>query len=136
MIKQLEPLRRRLTFFVDVYKTNGSTDDRSRSERPKVTTPKEDRQIRLLNLRNRQAITVVDTNHNVLERIDNQPSNSAKPTHHCGLKVRRQYKGTELTDWHSHDFMTKLGTTSLALSIARVVLFSDESRFSLSILLC
>lgn len=33
--------------------TTESTDDRPRSERPKVTTPKEDRQIRLLHLRNR-----------------------------------------------------------------------------------
>lgn len=32
------------------FQTTGSTDDQPRSGRPKVTTPKEDRQIRLLHL--------------------------------------------------------------------------------------
>lgn len=49
------------------FQTTGSTDDRPRSGRSRVTTPREDRQIRLLHLRNR-FLTAVDSAQNALGR--------------------------------------------------------------------
>ena len=80
------------------FQTTGSTDDRPRSGRPRVTTPREDRQIRLLHLRNR-FLTAVDSAQNALgRRISSQTVRNRLKR--CGLKARRPYKGTELTDRH------------------------------------
>lgn len=112
------------------FQTTGYTDDQPCSGRPRVTTPREDRQIRLLHLRNR-LLTAVDSAQNALgRRISSQTvRNSLK---RCGLKARRRYKGTELTDryktsrrnWARHHLLIRMQEWSK-------VLFSDESRFSL-----
>lgn len=60
------------------FQTTGSTDDQPRSGRPKVTTPKEDRQICLLHLQNRN-LSAVDSANSALESIEDYPSDSAKP---------------------------------------------------------
>lgn len=112
------------------FQTTGSTDDRPRSGRPRVTTPREDRQIRLLHLRNR-FLTAVDSAQNALgRRISSQTVRNRLKR--CGLKARRPYKGTELTDrhktsrrnWARHHLRFRVQDWSR-------VLFSDESRFSL-----
>ncbi|XP_052686921.1 uncharacterized protein LOC128166056 [Crassostrea angulata] len=80
------------------FQTTRSTDDRPRSGRPRVTTPTEDRQIRLLHMRNR-FLTVVDSAQNALRRrISSQTVRNRLKR--CGLKARRPYKRTELTDRH------------------------------------
>lgn len=80
------------------FQTTGSTDDRPRSGRPNVTNPRAKSQIRLLHLRNR-FLTVVDSAQNASgRRISSQTLRNRLKR--CGLKARRPYKGTELTDRH------------------------------------
>lgn len=60
------------------FQTTGSTDNQPRSRRPKVTNPKEDGQICLLHLQNRN-LSAVGSAHSALESIEDYPSESAKP---------------------------------------------------------
>jgi transposase len=121
-------LRRRLL-------TTGSVKDRPRSGRPRVTTPRQDREIRLLHLRNRFR-TAVETAVHVRGRHNARISEKTVRNRlkAAGLKARRPYKGLPLTrnrrdvrmDWlHRHR------PNRFPLQRWRNVLFSDESRFTL-----
>ena len=80
------------------FQTTESTDDRLRIGRPRVITPREDRHIRLLHLRNR-FLTVVYSAQNALgRRISSQTVRNRLKRY--GLKAHRPYRGKELTDQH------------------------------------
>ena len=78
--------------------TTGSTSDRPGSGRPRETTPRQDRQIRLNHLRNRFQ-TSVETAANIPGRHNNRIS--AMTVRSClrefGIKARRPYVGLPLT---------------------------------------
>lgn len=112
----------------------GVTRDRPRSGRPRVTTPAQDRHIRLVHLRNRRRLatrTAAETPGRNNPRISAQTVRNRLRS--FGLRARRPYRGSMLTPqrratrlrwvnervrWHARRW--------------RQVLFTDESRYCVS----
>lgn len=117
------------------YNETGHTEDRPRAPRSRVTTPQQDRHIRLQHLRNRflpATVTAAQTRGRRQDRISDQTVRNR--LREAGLHNRRPHRGLLLTparrrvrlDWtRAH-----LGWGALGWSR---VLFSDESRFKLSV---
>ena len=113
------------------YQQQGTTDDRPRSGRPRVTTAAQDRYIRLLHLRNRTvAATVTPNRIPGLRRISAQTIRNRLRAH--GLRARRPYFGATLRDRHRQARVRWCNTVRVwNLQNWRRVWFSDESRFHL-----
>ena len=114
-------------------RATGETSDRPRSGRPKVTTLRQDRQIRLIHLRNRFLPATVTANripgrHN--PRISAQTVRNRLRV--CGLRARRPRTGPTLKQRHRTARLLWL-RTRLRWYRQRWqnVIFSDESRFLL-----
>ena len=108
----------------------GSTKDRSRSGRPRVTTPAEDRHIRVIHLRNR-FVTATSTAATALGHPISRHTVYRRLRQH-GIRARRPYRGPYLTPANQRRRLT------WARQVRRWqrrdwsrVLFTDESRFSL-----
>ena len=115
----------------DRYVTTNSTRDRQRTGRPRVTTPAQDRYIRLFHLRHRQA-TATDTAGHVpgLRRVSDQTIR--RRLREVGLRARRPLVGPVLTRQHRrrrHRWCATVRPWDLANW--RRIWFSDESRFLL-----
>jgi hypothetical protein len=114
------------------FQMTGSTKDRPRSGHPKVTSPADDRFIRLRHLRDRFLPATSSTNVVQGRRVSVQTIRRRLNAN--GLRPRRPYKGLIWTNRH--------GQERLRLCRARLrwrlnnewshVLFSDESRINLS----
>ena len=113
------------------FQQTGSTADRPRPGHPRVTTPADDRYIRLLHLRNRK-LTATSTNRTVFRgRLSSQTVRNRLRS--SRLRARRPYIGLVYTPqikrlrlrWCNNRVHWNQRTWN------RVV-FSDESRFSLS----
>lgn len=120
--------RNTVTRLIGRLHRTGGTMDMPRSGRPRVTTPIEDRHIRILHLRNR-FITATLTGATALgHRISRQTVYRRLRAH--GIRARRPYKGA---------FMTRQHRVNRLIWARRVrrwqqrdwarVMFSDESRF-------
>lgn len=114
--------------------TTGVTDDRPRSGAPRVTTPNQDRHIRLQHLRHRlqsATRTAAETPGLRNRRISGQTVRNRLREH--GLRARRPYCGPVL---NHHRRATRLQwvTTRVRWPAQRwrSVLFTDESRFCVS----
>ena len=81
------------------YQQSGSTADRQRSGRPRITSAAQDSSIRVLHLRSR-TVTARETASNVprLRRISAQTVRNL--LHENGLRARRPYFGTVLRRRH------------------------------------
>jgi hypothetical protein len=104
----------------------GTTSDRPRSGRPRVTTLRQDRHIRFIHLRNRFD-TAVHTARLTPGRTNVRISDQTvrNRLHQCGLRARRPLKGSTLKQRHR----------AARLQWGRTwqnILFSDESRFCLT----
>lgn len=113
------------------YQQLGTTTDRLRSGRPRVTTRAQDRYIRLFHLRNR-TIAATETAVNVpgLRRISPQTVRNRLRSH--GLRARRPYVGATLRRQHRRARVRWCTTVRVwNLQNWRRVWFSDESRFQL-----
>lgn len=122
-----------ITRLMNRLRQTGTTHDRPRSGRPRVTTERQDRHIRFIHLRNRFVTATATANatpgrHN--PRISAQTVRNRLKQ--ANLRPRRPYVGSILTVRHRRN--------RLAWARARVgwnrnrwrhVLFSDESRFLL-----
>lgn len=116
-------------------KQNGTTADRPRPGRPRVTSPRQDRYIRLTHLRNR-LLTPTETAQNTPGIHNNRISRDTvlNRLRKFGLRARRPYVGLPLTrqrrmarmDWlHQHR------PNVFPAHRWRRTLFTDESRFLL-----
>ena len=111
----------------------GTTNDRPRSGRPRETTLRQDRHIRIIHLRNRfvnasQTARQTHGRHN--NRISAQTVRNR--LRQVGLRARRPLKGPILTQRHR---MARLQWTRVRIrwnrQTWRQVLFTDESKFNL-----
>ena len=113
------------------YLTTNTTADRPRSGRPRVTTPRHDRFIRLCHLRNRfetpsHTASVIPG----MRRIS--PRTVRRRLAEAGLCARRPYRGPMLTQRHRQQRL-EWSRRHLRWTIRdwQEVLFTDESRFTL-----
>ena len=113
----------------------GTTKDRPRSGRPRVTSRRQDRYMRLTHLRNRfrtavETALVTPGTHN--NRIS--PDTVRNRLREFGLGPRRPYVGMQLTPQRRQvrlNWLTQHRPNLFPLRLWRNVMFSDESRFSL-----
>lgn len=113
------------------FRQTGSTQDRPRTGRPRITTPAQDRFIRLFHLRNR-TVTATTTAASIpgLRRITAQTVRSRLRRH--GIRPRRPYFGPVLTLNHRRERVRWCHTLRVwTLRNWRRIWFSDESRFML-----
>ena len=112
----------------DRYQQQGSTHDGPRSGRPRVTTPAQDRHIRLSHLRNRFT-TATSTAASIpgQHRISDQTVRNR--LRQAGIRARRPVKAVVLTRRH-HQFRLQWVRTHKVWPQQRwrTVWFSDESR--------
>lgn len=115
------------------FRETGSTRNRPHARRPRVTTPQQDRHIRLQHLRDRlrPATRTADETvgvHN--RRISAQTVRNR--LRESGLKARRPHRGLDLTAARRRNRL-EWANRHLRWTLARWrnVLFSDESRFQL-----
>jgi transposase len=116
------------------YQTTGMVNDRPRSGRPKVLTPRQERYIRITHLRDRFKAAAKTARETI--------GTHGRSVHHktisrqlkaCGIRARRPYVGTILTRIHRRNRLR------WCLRHARwtrrqwgSVLFTDESKFNVS----
>ena len=109
----------------------GTTDDQPRSGRPRVTTPRQDRQIRLRHLRNRflpATVTARETPGIHNPRVCDETIR--RRLRERGLNARRPYEGTRLTVRHRQQRLQWcLQRRHWLQRQWQRVLFTDESRF-------
>ena len=112
------------------FQQTGRTADRPRSGRPRVTTPQEDRYIRVLHLRNR-FLTMTSTATTALGHHIHR-NTVMRRLRAAGIRAYRPFRGMSLTQQH------RLNRLRWARTVRRWqrrnwlrVLFSDESRFNL-----
>ncbi len=105
------------------------------ADRPRVTTPRQDRAIRLAHLRNRH-VTATET---ALTTVGNHnrhihPKTVRNRLHEFGLRARRHYIGFPLTRARRTRRMAWLaahGPRQFPMRQWRRVFFTDESQFTL-----
>lgn len=113
------------------YNQTATTNDRPRTGRPRVTTPGQDRYIRVLHLRDR-TITAESTAARVpgLRRISGQTVRNR--LREVGLRARRPYVGNVLQRHHRVGRLRWCNNVVVwNLRNWRRIWFSDESRFLL-----
>ena len=127
-VSTIERLVRRL-------RKTGHLPDRPRSGRPRVTSRRQDRTIRLAHLRNRH-LTATETALNTVGTNNRQisPKTVGSRLREIGLRARRPYVGLPLTQARRLRRMAWLTAHAPRLFTMRQwrrVLFTDESRFTL-----
>lgn len=117
-----------ITRLMQRLRQTGRTVDRPRTGRPRVTTPAEDRHIRLLHLRNHDVTVTLTAATALGHRISRQTV--YRRLRHHGIRARHPYRGPLLTPQH------RINRQVWARRVLRWqrrewarVLFSDESRF-------
>jgi transposase len=115
----------------DRYQQQGSTHDRPQSGRPRVTTPAQDRHIRLRNLRDR--FTIATSTAAAIpgqRRISDQTVRNR--LREAGIRARRPVKAVVLTRRHRQVRLQWVRTYRVwPQQRWRTAWFSDESRFLL-----
>ena len=127
-VSTIERLVRRL-------RETGHLADRPRSGRPRVTSQRQDRTIRLAHLRNRH-LTATETAHNTVGTHNRQisPKTAGSRLREIGLRTRRPYVGLPLTQarrLRRMAWLTAHAPRLFPMRQWRRVLFTDESRFTL-----
>jgi len=127
-ISTIERLVRRM-------RETGRLADRPRTGRPRVTTPRQDRAIRLAHLRNRHR-TASETANNIIgdhgRHIHADTVRNRLRVH--GLRARRPYVGLQLTAprrARRRAWLAAHSPQNFPMRQWRRVLFTDESRFTL-----
>ena len=127
-VSTIERLVRRL-------RETGHLADRPRSGRPRVTSRRQDRTIRLAHLRNRH-LTATKTALNTVGTHNRQisPKTVGRRLREIGLRARRPYVGLPLTQarrLRRMAWLTAHAPRLFPMRQWRRVLFTDESRFTL-----
>ena len=127
--------RSTITRLYQPLRQTGTTNDRPRSGRPRVTSRRQGRYMRLIHLRNRfrtsveTALVTLGTHNN---RIS--PDTVRNRLRKFGLRPRRPYVGIQLTPQRRQvtlNWLTQHRPNLFPLRLWRNVMFSDESRFLL-----
>ena len=111
----------------------GRTNDRPRNGRPRVTSQRQDRHLRLIHLRNRM-ITTVNTARRIPDLANVRISGKTvrRRLRESGIRARRPVVGPNLKLYHR---TTRLawarGCRRWGFHTWQHILFSDETRFSL-----
>ena len=113
------------------FQQTGSTNDRQKSGRPRITTPGQDRYIRVFHLRNRTvAASTTAAGIPGLRRISSQTVRNWLRQH--GIRPRRPYFGAVLTPLHRSERVRWCNRLrGWTFQKWRRIWFSDESRFLL-----
>jgi transposase len=127
-VSTIERLVRRLT-------DTGRVADRLRRGRARVTTPRQDKAIRLAHLRNRH-VTATETALTTVGNLNRHihPKTVRNRLREFGLRARRPYIGFPLTRARRARRMAWLaafGPSQFPMRQCRRVFFTDESRFTL-----
>jgi len=117
------------------FNGTGSVADQARTGRPRVTTPRQDRAIRLAHLRNRH-LTATETARQTLGTNNRtiHPKTVRNRLREVDLRARRPYVGLPLNDQRRARRMNWLRAHAqrvFPMRQWRRVLFTDESRFTL-----
>ena len=128
-VSTIERLVRRL-------RETGHLADRPRSGRPRVTSRRQDRTIRLAHLRNRH-LTATETALNTVGTHNRQmsPKTVGSRLREIGLRARRPYVGLPLTQarrLRRMAWLTAHAPRLFPMRQWRRVLFTDESRFTIA----
>ena len=111
----------------------GRTNDRPRNDRPRETSQRQDRYLRLIHLRNRM-ITAEDTARRTpgLANVVISGQTVRRRLHESGLRARRPVVGPILKHLHRTGRLTwARARRRWRLHAWQHILFSDKSRFSL-----
>ena len=113
------------------FQQTGSTNDRQRSGRPRITTPRQDRYIRVFHLRNRTvAASTTAAGIPGLRRISSQTVRNRLRQH--DIRPRRPFFGAVLTPLHRRERIRWCNILrGWTFRNWRSIWFSDESRFLL-----
>ena len=130
-----DPVESTISRLVQRLRATGRLTDRPRSGRPRVTTQRQDRRIRLVHLRNRLR-TATETAREVIGTHGRRvcPRTVRNRLREFDLRPRRPYVGPNLTPRRRQRRMQWLrahAPNRFRLADWRRVMFSDESRFSL-----
>ena len=114
------------------YQQTGSVADRQRPGHPRVTTPRDDRRIRLTHLRNRFQTARATSRTLFGGRVSEKTIRNRLRANN--LRCRRPYRGTVLTRRHRNNRL-RWAQNRATWNQRRWnrVLFSDESRFNVSL---
>ena len=117
------------------YRDTGRTQDRPRSGQPRVTTPRQDRRIRMLHLRDRFR-TATTTANETPGRANNRISAQTvrRRLREYGIRPYRPYIGLVLNDRRRRNrriWGRNHSGRGWQMGTWRRVMFSDESRFQL-----
>ena len=120
---------------VNVLLETGHLADRPRSGRPRVTSRRQDRTIRLAHLRNH--LTATETALNTVGTHNQQisPKTVGSRLRENGLRARRPYVGLPLTQarrLRRMAWLTAHAPRLFPMRQWRRVLFTDESRFTIA----
>ena len=125
-----------ITRLLNRYRLYGTVNDLRRSDRPRVTTVRQDRHIRTSHLRNRFQ-TAVATTVITLGRMNNRISAQTVRNRLAerGIKCMRPYHGQVLTRRHRRERMKWVRQRQRWTRHQRnFILFTDESRFCLQMI--
>ena len=117
------------------FRATGSVSDRPRSGRPRITTARQDRAIRLLHLRDRFKTAAETASHTL--GTHGRPISAQTARNRLRAEriiARRPYVGPPLTPRRRQvrlDWMRRHGPNRFGMRRWRRVMFTDESRFSL-----
>ena len=113
------------------FQQTGTTNDRPRSGRPRITTRRQDRYIRVFHLRHRTVTaTITAVGLPGGRRISSQTVRNRLRVH--GIRPRRPYFGSVLTPLHRRERVRWCNRLSAwTFRNWRRIWFSDESRFLL-----
>ena len=119
-----------------LLRETGHLADRPRSGRPRVTSRRQDRTIRLAHLRNRH-LTATETALNTVGTHNRQisPKTVGSRLREIGLRARRLYVGLPLTQarrLRRMAWLTAHAPRLFPMRQWRRVLFTDESRFTIA----
>jgi transposase len=115
----------------NIFQQTGSTNDSQRSGKPRITTPGQDRYIRVFYLRNRTvAASTTAAGIPGLRRISSSTVRNRLRQH--GIIHRRPYFGAVLTPLHRRERVHSCNRLrGWTFRNWRIIWFSDESRFLL-----
>ena len=135
LARNFQVSRSTITRLYQRLRQTGTTNDRPRSGRPRVTSRRQDRYMRLTHLRNRFR-TAVETALVKPETHNNRisPDTVKNPLREFGLRPRWSYVGVHLTPQRRQvklNWLTQHRPNLFPLRQWRNVMFSDESRFLL-----
>ena len=123
--------KKTITRLMTRFRTTGRTADRPRTGRPPVTTPQEDRHLRVLHLRNRFLTVTSSATTSLTQQVSRRTI--SRRLRRFGIRAYRPFRGVTLTHEHRRRRLAwARRVRQWQPRNWRWVLFSDESRFQLN----